>query len=266
MRRKYSWIHIAVWILIFPLYTGFIPRLPRAQPEKNTTLRVMTLNVLGDRCDIDALAEYIQKGNLDVIMLQESRLPNGDVTHELAEKLSGYKAFSAGETGILTRLETLKHRYRPIPAPYDRFIVRVTAKWKGQPVEFMTTHWTIPPFRGDMRKVLARIEQEDARRAKQIKETLQEVDLQTNPVVLAGDFNTPRLHAQLHGLRSRMTNAWEAAGSGFGYTFSAKRPMTRIDHVWADDNWEIGRCIVGPSFGADHRSVVADLVLKDSKR
>jgi endonuclease/exonuclease/phosphatase (EEP) superfamily protein YafD len=80
------------------------------------------------------------------------------------------------------------------------------------------------------------------------------------PVLLAGDFNTPPESAIFRRLWGDYTDAFSAAGWGWGYTFFGGRTMVRIDHVLAGKGWSCPRAWVGPDLGSPHRPVLADLV------
>jgi endonuclease/exonuclease/phosphatase (EEP) superfamily protein YafD len=82
----------------------------------------------------------------------------------------------------------------------------------------------------------------------------------SGPVVLAGDFNTPPESALFRQVWGRYTDAFGAAGWGWGYTFFAGTKAVRIDHVLAGPGWHCDRCWVGPDVGSPHRPVLADLI------
>jgi vancomycin resistance protein VanJ len=75
-----------------------------------------------------------------------------------------------------------------------------------------------------------------------------------------GDFNTPpesRIFPQVWG---GYTDAFSAAGWGWGYTFIGARTTVRIDHILAGRGWRVTDCRVGPNVGSPHRPVIAGLV------
>jgi endonuclease/exonuclease/phosphatase (EEP) superfamily protein YafD len=80
------------------------------------------------------------------------------------------------------------------------------------------------------------------------------------PRLLAGDFNTPPESAIYRRLWAPYTDAFTAAGWGWGYTFYGSRTMVRIDHIFGGKGWRCTRCWVGPDVGSLHRPVLADLV------
>jgi vancomycin resistance protein VanJ len=82
----------------------------------------------------------------------------------------------------------------------------------------------------------------------------------SGPKLLAGDFNTPPESAIYRGLWEPYTDAFTAAGWGWGYTFYGGRTTVRIDHIFAGRGWHCVHCWVGPDIGSPHRPVLADLV------
>jgi hypothetical protein len=84
------------------------------------------------------------------------------------------------------------------------------------------------------------------------------------PLLLAGDFNTPP-GGTLYALWEPYTDAFAAAGWGWGYTFYGGRTMVRIDHVFAGTGWRCTRSWVGPNIGSPHRTVLADIVWTGSQ-
>jgi vancomycin resistance protein VanJ len=81
----------------------------------------------------------------------------------------------------------------------------------------------------------------------------------SDPVLLAGDFNTPPESAIFRDLWSHYQDAFAFAGWGWGYTFKGARTMVRIDHILAGPGWHCDACWVGPNIGSPHRPVLADL-------
>ncbi len=82
-----------------------------------------------------------------------------------------------------------------------------------------------------------------------------------HPLVIAGDFNLAPDSPLFISNFSMMTDAFESAGFGFGWTYYHQHAMVRIDHVVANEFVQFKACSVGPSLGSPHRPVVADLVL-----
>jgi vancomycin resistance protein VanJ len=77
-----------------------------------------------------------------------------------------------------------------------------------------------------------------AMREAQIAEAAALAGTERYPVLLAGDTNLPGLSAALHRHLGIYDDGFNAAGSGFGYTFPARRPFLRLDRI-----------LVGPPLG-----------------
>ncbi len=87
------------------------------------------------------------------------------------------------------------------------------------------------------------------------------------PVIVMGDFNMPVESSIYRRYWRTLTNAFEAKGTGFGFT---KQEGTwiriRIDHVLAAPAWfTVQGAWVGEDVGSDHRPVIVDLAWRDSK-
>jgi vancomycin resistance protein VanJ len=82
------------------------------------------------------------------------------------------------------------------------------------------------------------------------------------PFILVGDTNLPPMSAigrrHLGGLR----DAFEEAGFGFGYTFTAKRPFMRIDRCFGGDGIRFLDVRVGPRGASDHRPLFVDFEIE----
>ncbi len=81
------------------------------------------------------------------------------------------------------------------------------------------------------------------------------------PVLLGGDFNSPASDVVHRELATDFTDAFTAAGTGWGDTFHRRFPILRIDHLYATRHFTAVRCRVVASRCSDHRMVVADFLV-----
>ncbi len=98
-----------------------------------------------------------------------------------------------------------------------------------------------------------------ARRWEQSKFVAQHIGVLQNPVLLAGDFNTPPESAIFRDVWGNYSDAFSTAGWGWGYTFTESKTQVRIDHVLTSTGWHCSRCWVGPYIGSPHRPVFAEV-------
>ena len=81
--------------------------------------------------------------------------------------------------------------------------------------------------------------------------------------IVAGDFNVDARFHFAPACAASADDAWEAAGSGFGFTWPNGMfpfPPMRLDHVFVSRDFEVVAASVGRGPGSDHRPVTADLV------
>ncbi len=82
------------------------------------------------------------------------------------------------------------------------------------------------------------------------------------PAIIAGDFNAPANDAIYRLLHPAFTDAFAAAGTGWGNTFHRAAPILRIDHIYASKRLIPVRSQVFTIPDSDHRLLLADYILK----
>jgi vancomycin resistance protein VanJ len=93
------------------------------------------------------------------------------------------------------------------------------------------------------------------------------IEQETDPVIVVGDFNSTQHHWVYRHISRSLTDAHRAAGSGFGWTFPAHRPLVRIDHVLVSGAWAVVRTHVSSHHAtSDHRPVVTRLRWRGTPR
>ncbi|HSA52337.1 MAG TPA: endonuclease/exonuclease/phosphatase family protein, partial [Yinghuangia sp.] len=81
---------------------------------------------------------------------------------------------------------------------------------------------------------------------------------QAEQVVVLGDLNGTVDDRGLEPLTDGLTDAQEAAGGGFGFTWPASFPMAAIDHVLVRGLDTVSAKVLSET-SSDHRPVSADL-------
>lgn len=93
----------------------------------------------------------------------------------------------------------------------------------------------------------------------QVKSVAKMVDLTSSAVVM-GDLNAHPGSDEIGYLNDRLTDAWQACGSGPGYTFPSSRPDRRIDYIFISPNMAAAQVsVVGVDSSSDHLAVCATL-------
>ncbi len=88
------------------------------------------------------------------------------------------------------------------------------------------------------------------------------------PYLAVGDFNMPGSSSLFTENWGDLTNAFNQAGIGFGYTAPCREhrlwpsylPWIRVDHILASDDWHVSSCETGTKNGSDHKLITASLV------
>lgn len=76
-------------------------------------------------------------------------------------------------------------------------------------------------------------------RANQISVLLEHAVDCPYPILIAGDFNDVPYSYNYFRVRSRFSNAFEEAGSGFGFTYNGDLPFLRIDNQFFNDDLQV---------------------------
>ncbi|MFH0909780.1 MAG: endonuclease/exonuclease/phosphatase family protein [bacterium] len=79
------------------------------------------------------------------------------------------------------------------------------------------------------------------------------------PVIVLGDFNTPRDALSFDPLRRRLRNAYEIAGRGWPYSWPMPVPVYSIDHAWVSPSVRVLNYSMKGSRLSDHRRQVMDI-------
>jgi endonuclease/exonuclease/phosphatase family metal-dependent hydrolase len=233
--------------------------------EGKPVLRTVTLN-----CAFFTYgnpAQEIAAWQPDIVLLQEVTPPQ---VRQIADVLYGGKGdYRAHDTnGIVTRWR-IQREIRPPPPQRDHQVTILTPS--GIPVEVVNVH--LATAATDLR-FWNRSTWHDHRFNRAVRDTELSLTLnileQTNPrfpdipTLLGGDFNSPASDVIHRRLSRDFTDAFSAAGTGWGDTYQRRFPILRIDNIYATRHFTPVRCRAVSTRNSDHRMVVADLLMNGS--
>ncbi|MEP0545417.1 MAG: endonuclease/exonuclease/phosphatase family protein [Rhodothermales bacterium] len=153
--------------------------------------------------------------------------------------------------------------------------VRTRFRWQGREGVHYNVHLRYfgqeKPWEEDVRLLqpgtwlpfVRRYREAYRRRAAEVEEIVREIEAETLPVIVAGDFNATANNWGYHRLAEGRTDAFAVAGSGWGGTYRADFPVVRIDHVLVDPAWEVVEAHVPAVTFSDHRPLVVRLRWRD---
>ncbi|MCG3199987.1 MAG: hypothetical protein GHCLOJNM_04516 [bacterium] len=84
----------------------------------------------------------------------------------------------------------------------------------------------------------------------------------STPILVIGDFNTPRDSVHFGAMRRRLENAYEEVGRGWPYTWPVPVPMISIDHAWFNSRVQVHSYELRSAWCSDHRRQVLEFSLR----
>jgi endonuclease/exonuclease/phosphatase family metal-dependent hydrolase len=238
---------------------------------------VATYNIQAGGGNLDSVASAIRGLNVDIIGLQEvdvhwsARSQFADQMTELAQKLGMHARFGAiyaipnsdatqpwrqfgvallsrhpivdSRNHLLTRLSTQDTTLGPQPMPG---LLEAIVDVKGRRVRVFSTHLD---YRAN-----------PAVRAQQALDMRGYVDRSNEPTIVFGDMNAGPEAAELKPLFAVLRDVWTSTDPGL--TYPATQPVKRIDYVLVSAAFVVQRAFVASTLAADHRPVVAELILR----
>jgi len=249
------------------------------------SLRVVTFNVWGGNGTLVAdhynrVADWLREVDADVIIMQE--VPPSQRTREdgflgLGERYPEQIALDTDEwtNVILTRLPVVVQESHNMTETQPRY-QRIVVEFGGEQIAIYSVHTMLPvgpnphievPIRSLYESVFLRYD--ETLRNWQLDYLLDQLENETLPYIVAGDFNTSDQTIAYTRLAAQMYDSFREVGAGFRATWplAAVRgdawawipPLVRIDYIWHSEGWVAQTAARGPALGSDHLPMMATL-------
>jgi vancomycin resistance protein VanJ len=226
----------AVWGSIFG------PQLLRAPPGETGDLTVATANLRHSNPD-QARALRAVAANRDLLAVQEL---TGDVPPPPHGRYP-YR-YRSGTVALYSRFPLAETTAIDVGTGYGRALRAVVDAPKGEVTVYVVHLASARP--GDT-----------ALRDRTLLRTRRIIARDRSPrLLLLGDLNTATTDRKREGLAPPLLDAHQTAGRGFGFTWPARFPITRPDHILYRGLTATG-AVVERIPGSDHRAAVAWLRL-----
>ncbi|BCU78306.1 endonuclease/exonuclease/phosphatase family protein [Luteolibacter sp. LG18] len=271
LRASLSLIVTGIWavtVLLFADEAQVLVNLAKQAPAPGAAapykgqpvVRVMTINCA--HSEFGNPVPDIAAWQPDVVLLQEvSPAEVKSVADALYDGHGDYRFHESN--GIVTRWK-IKREVRN-PAFREQQLTLLTPT--GREIEVVNIHltsaatdlrlWNRSAWRTHREVRQAR--RQELSTALQLLE--QTAPFPSRPTLLGGDFNSPASDP-VHLLLARdFTDAFSAAGTGWGDTFQRRVPILRLDCLYSTHQLKAVRCQAVTSRNTDHRLVVADFLL-----
>ncbi len=277
-KRKSRSLALIIPLLFFVYEYGaaFTPRLQLASlaiAQADIPVRVMTWNTYFDNPKVENLVKAVAQEKPDILAVEEF---GALYAKEFAEALKAeypyqlvYPSWKPTGYAVFSRYP-LQELLQPLPGFGACPCVQAGVTIKDRQVTVIVIHPTIPYMEINFDRRLPRLQAFDTYRQDiQHEAVLRRAATVKTPLLLLGDFNATDRMPILNGYRAVLTDAFGEAGFGFGFSFpynatfrSISLPsFVRLDYIFHDASWRTLRSWMGQAEGADHRYVVADLVL-----
>jgi vancomycin resistance protein VanJ len=261
-RRSLGPLLLAILLVVGPVM-GFCVAWSRLRPSSTPglRLRVLTCNMHDAKVDPAPLDHLLIEARPDIVALQLWRDParSGVLRSDEWHVHRDPELFLASRFPI-RRAERLGTN----SVGEDGSVTQYELETRGGVLTVFSLHFATP--RGGLQDVahgawsgMAELDAGSALRRQQSERLAREASRAAGPVLLLGDFNTPPESAIFRRVWAPYSDAFAAAGLGWGYTFFTRRMGVRIDHILFGPGLECDRCWVAASVGSPHRPVLADI-------
>jgi endonuclease/exonuclease/phosphatase family metal-dependent hydrolase len=276
--RRYLWTQLVAGVVAFVPFMGFVP--PRLARPSDTAprLRVLSFNVNTAFGGTQLIADEIAAHSPDIALLQEGPYYNGQLLDALRAHFpyvqSSTQFIVASRYPLVSSNEPKSVRfYGRLHAPgFMRYVFETPL---GSLVVY-SVHPTSPRGVLHLRQFRAALHQLETGelfagdpeldvasnaglRALQIGTAAEAAQVESLPVLIAGDTNLPGLSTIFREHLSRFNDGFAAVGWGFGYTYTNKHPFLRLDRILVSDKLGFVSFQVACPGVSDHLCVVADI-------
>jgi vancomycin resistance protein VanJ len=246
---RFSWLSVIGFVIPALVWAGmFGPALLPADDTGEADLTVATHNVGARMPQPTAAAQNLTDHDPDIVTIQELESLSGKIIHK--ELDSSFAHSQVLDTiGVWSKWPISEPEEVDLGLQWPRAFATTISTDHGD-VRFYAVHMpSVRPGNESMRNAALRrlataVASDDAEH-----------------VIVAGDFNTATTDNNLDVLVPPLKDSREEARGGFGFTWPAQFPVTRLDHVLfrgfdaaSDEVLERG--------SSDHRAVLAGLNLK----
>ncbi len=214
--------------------------------EEPLQQRLMLWNVCHGRNGFDNVVDEMQSHNADIYMLIEAGPPSEKMRCFWQENFPDHEVTLLGSEMVLLLRGTAGQVQVGALRPQGQY----------RQVEVATTAGKFDLLFVDIhgRPTLSRREP-IARLTELVDES------SDGPLLVAGDFNTPRDSPLFQPLDARLCNAYDAVGTGFEPTWPWPFPLLTLDQVWSNSGVCFHHCLQSWCSISDHRPVIVDFSL-----
>ena len=291
--RRLGWAAAALSVIGLVWFGGgAVPAMPtglerNTLPQSGSALKIVVYNVRDGGRNIAPDVAWLLGTDADVIFLSELNDVGEDARLDALRRAYPYEV--RGDVGqrILSRhaLRAGESVVKDEP-PWSGVAIKTGIELAGRQLSLYSVHMAIPkgtkehfdmgrfpfnflPQRNFLIKVFVRYD--ETRRNSEVEQLLSAVRADTNPVIVAGDFNLGPYSVAYARMAAALQDSHARAGTGLGHTWPTgvvsgvpqwMPPLLRLDYIWHSAEFvTLGHQVAGP-LGSDHLPVMAVLAWK----
>lgn len=231
-------------------------------------IRILTLNRGPGRIDVDALNQLISQKEIDILCFQEAE-PFG-----FGDQVAPGYHWNV-DRRIASRFQILREVRPEIPrcsADSDLFArVPIVTVQVSDSRQLRVALVDMPSMTAPISELLkGRFTSDQFRertrcRREYATALISALDSVPDPLIVAGDFNTPPDSDVLAPFAARWTDSFTEAGWGLGHTWPAQLRFLRLDRILRSRGGLFTHAEVGPPLGSDHRPYWAELIVLEEE-
>lgn len=291
--RRLGWAAAALSVIGLAWFGGGAVRAMPAAPEpvplpqSGSALKIVVYNVRDGGRNIAPDVAWLLGTDADVIFLSELNDVGVDVRLDALRRAYPYEVRGDVDQRILSRHALRADESVVMDAsPWRGVAIRTGIELAGRQLSLYSVHTAIPrgtkdhfdmgrfpfnflPQRNFLISVVARYD--ETQRNWEVEQLLSVVRADSNPVIVAGDFNTSPYSTMYARVAALLQDTQAEAGSGLGHTWPNGAvvgapqwlpALLRIDYIWHSAEFvALSHQVAGP-LGSDHLPVMAVLAWK----
>jgi len=243
---------IANLIVIAPFFLPFTP----TASASNGRLRAVSLNIHSQDPDYNAVIDYLQEYQPDLVMVTEAEPTLMTVLDEAVGEMYPYVYDESmpGTMGLalLSRQPFLAVETVPLSDTRRRRLIKATIEWQGAAITVFGAH-PLPPLNSRWA----------ASRNHELELIQGLIAEETGPLILLGDFNASPWAYPMRELVAATELRHAALGFGLRPTWYLERVVfgAPLDHIYVSPEVTVLSYKIGGDIGSDHTPVMADLTI-----
>lgn len=228
--------------------------------------KVMTINVAQSAYDTTGVTNLVIKEKPDILLIQEAESldnrSNAVMNIITASDYNGVKLYWArvADVAILSCKPLRNIRDYALLTDSGRCVQVAETEVDGRQISIACVHFATSVSRDHSNVILKHLAGSEESRMEQAE--VIDTELPTKATIVGGDFNLPPRGLAYRKITRKYRNSSSAA-NGFGYTFPAKMPLMRIDHILLSKDLASVRWRAVDTGSSDHLAVIADICFKD---